>query len=690
GKFFSDIGSWIADKAKVAYEFFTKPNEDTGKTGFVTWLEESARKIRSMYYTIAGWPIWQKIGKFFSDVGAWIADKAKVAYQFFTEPNEDTGKTGFATWLEETATKITDAYQKIKKWPVWKAIGNFLSNIWGWVLGLFNGGGDGTEAESNEKWYKGTNAISEYIHGFTSTVNETLDAAEGETGQDTQQRVSAIGTFINGILTSVAGIITDVSKNLENVHFDESIKTFLTGAGELINGLFTALGSIFSMLGQMLARGEISERDLDNIDSIMSVVWLIFGKIMEVFLAEEGITTVVGALKGGLGKILGINFTSIGSEIRDIGIGIAAFAAAICAFKLLRVNEDDLKKYGGILLSVMAVVAFMLNAIAGLRSGKTASGLSNATSNAAEKCITAFINALERVAVIFIVMKLLPDIISTIADANVKMKNAGSEKTIGEDIMKTLEGVAILLGAVAGMGLLLALMQKIMPEGLDPGYTAKTVWSVVVALGEIAILIGAIEAMDALLRPVVGEDSNAFYDGIKKLSSAVAQMLTDLGKGIGNFVYAIGHGGLTPEEEVELTGKATRDLVEIITDMSNNMPEEQLELVISMVERMVGIYERIKDLGARAGNAAILVQAQDIAATFKTISESILTILSAFDMNFEFPDVELDEKARKYTGVFTKLLGTLANNDAIPEASETVEAADKILTDQYRGMDLNA
>ena len=684
GKFFSDIGAWIADKCKIAYEFFTKPDQDTGKTGFISWIESAVAWIKLKFWEISDWQIWKDLGKFFGNIGEWIRINFAKVSEFFTEPKVDTGKTGFVTWLENLGATFEGIFNKVKEAPIWQELGQFFTDIFNWVVNLVSGKSGDEEASLEES------PVLELLEDATEVADEITDKSEdaSDSTKKAETKLSAIGSFFSGIFESVGKVVTDISENFkgDNFVFSDSITTFLTGAGQFISAAFDAVGKLLAFLAKELKGEEIKIEDLTPIEQglhtiftkageflgaffsavgdllseftttlktnkkvigkdkdgneitedisamarIMEVVWSIFDSIIKVKYEQTKIELASGFLRDLGSKIFGTEINSMAEEIRDIGIGVAALSLALVALKTADLQPDEITLYGSWLISAIIAMSIFMSKLG--ESRKSAEQIEASATMNWNKVLTSLIHAVEMWAIVKTIMDALPTILDAIATTKIKLKQNDVDTSIGGEFLAVMGGIAIFLGAVAAAGIGFAAIQRISPGGLDPMATLSTIGSIVEIIGAAVIIIEAIQVVENLLQDAgLLDDEDGLLSFFADMGDTISKILTSLGQGIGKFIDAIGHGGMTKEERENRANAVAQQTFERLVALRQEMPIEELQQIVDMTEQLIGVYERLKGLGSRVDNQNIELSALDIAHTFRTISISIMEILTAFD-----------------------------------------------------------
>ena len=176
---------------------------DNGLGSILDSIIDIWNKFKGVWDTIVNWGFWGQIGQFATNVWSWIQDTFGGAWEFFTAPDEETGKTGFVAWIEDVWNAIKDFWENtiVKNGkPIWEGIGNFISNTWGWIQEQLGIGGGGNANEDSRgfphtavqedspvvKWLKGLwEGIQSFWNNTIVGTAKTLWIAIGDFLSDT-------------------------------------------------------------------------------------------------------------------------------------------------------------------------------------------------------------------------------------------------------------------------------------------------------------------------------------------------------------------------------------------------------------------------------------------------------------------------------------------------------------------------
>ena len=237
---------------------------DNGLGGVLDSIVNVWNKIKGVWDTIYNWSFWYDLGQFATNVWGWLKDTFGGAWEFFTAPDEETGKTGFVTWIEGVWQSIKDFWENTimgTARPIFEAIGKFLSDTWGWIKETFGIGGtkvvSGYRNGRLESWYDDAPVVS-WLKG----IWEAISGFWNETICGTAKVVwEAIGNFLSDTwawIKDLCGINNDEPTDLPDTEGDGSFLGWLRGTWEaiekfwndtVVNGGGTLLKNIAGFLG---------------------------------------------------------------------------------------------------------------------------------------------------------------------------------------------------------------------------------------------------------------------------------------------------------------------------------------------------------------------------------------------------------------------------------------------------------
>lgn len=498
GNFFSDIGSWISDQFGIVVNWFTEPT-DNGETGFSNWLTSIRTFFETAWADVVGWEGWASIGGFFSNIGNWISEQFGIVVNWFSEPT-DNGKTGFVIWLEEFAADVSRIWGIIVNWEGWKKIGEFFSDIFSWIMGLFGNGESAEEAASTKK-SKSTGKSK--LSALKDKAHIAADEAKGANKELSifERILNTIGEFLNRIGEFLTGKdLTGVTK------FFEAIGTFFNGLLDIVTKVLDSAGKFLSATAEGgLGAGWNSLGGETQTTIILSAVIALIGEIISLVKTRWESKIDSGE--------------SVAHKIAELGVALLAISLALGVISLI---PTDKLIAGGIVLAVI------LGALTMVSKNLAAISNQNATTPT-ERVLTKLITSVEKMGTIAIVMALLPEIIKAFGE----MKKQVPEMT-GLDIAGILIGLA---SAVALIFVAFSLSDKILGN-------SKGNWGNIGAYAKIALLLVGVVAVVA----AIGYASDQIIGTKTMLQSLkdAKEILTMTGEAVGGLIGGIVAGLIEP------------------------------------------------------------------------------------------------------------------------------------------------
>lgn len=605
-EFLTNTWSWICTQAGLGADavvnFFTKPDGQTGETGFVSWLREIWGSIETFWNdTIMGTakPLWEKIAKFATDTWGWISSQftvqryddrgfalnnpkapietwlsgiwnsienfwnntimgaarplwekiAKFASdtwgwirsQFTVKRYDDRGfelnnpKAPIETWLSGIWESVKGVWNEVVGWEGWAAIGEFLSNTWGWITGLFSGSGSATAGAGEES----VKMAEENAQAITETTKE---------GGFLERAIDSVGKFFERVLGSIKGSIP------------EGVTEFITNLTSLAGQIFGFIGDLMGTLSRVISTirtGDTSKLTSGDITTIFVGVIGVIGTIVLKLLNNKW-----------LSKIGDTHAQTLGLQILEFGAGMMLIASALAL--LSSVDQEKMKNGAlalGALMLAFGAIAYTIGKYGGKKETEKVSGV--------ERFFTNLVNQVAKFAIITVIVKSLPEIISAIGEA--KRSGAGA---IGEDFLKVAEGVAVLIGTI---GIVLTAAQKLSgSNGLDPRAALSTTLAISLSVGAIGAIFSFIGGLPEVFKSL-GIDGIQ-EQGLKNLDNATETMVK-FGESIGRFFGAI-VGAFTGQKDASnLT--TTAQGISDATKTAETITEDQMNH-LTMVMGMMG------------------------------------------------------------------------------------------------------
>ena len=261
----SPFARWAANLWAGFKKTMRKWANENGLGDILDKIVEMWNKIQEIWDQVVNWGFWSELGQFATNVWGWIKNTFGGAWEFFTAPDEETGKTGFVTWIEGVWESIKDFWENtiVKNGkPIWEAIGKFISNTWGWIKEQLGIGGGGNPNEDDRgfphtavqedspvvKWLKGL------WEGISNFWNNTICGTARTVWE-------AIGNFVSNTwnwIKDLCGINNDEPTDLPDNQGDGSFLGWLRQTWEniekfwnetIVGGGGTILENIANFLG---------------------------------------------------------------------------------------------------------------------------------------------------------------------------------------------------------------------------------------------------------------------------------------------------------------------------------------------------------------------------------------------------------------------------------------------------------
>ena len=629
GKFLGDAWTWIVNLAKDGIETvrdFLTP-DDSGKSDFVEWLSsfwDNVVKIwNELVESIKNSPILHSIGQFLNNAWRWIInlgkrdDPKRHFYKITGEANPNEGKSDFIKWLEGFWDNVTSVWnglvEKIKNSDVLQAIGSFLSDTWNWILSLFNGEPVETEEVS-----------SEVVTDNLENVQETAEDI-GEEANNTTSVIDSVSGFFTSLFASISELWDKITKFISEhngIEFSD-IETFVSGVSTAIGGLMTEVGNLLSAVGKWF-KGE--KWNTDELNALTNL--LVIGVLPILAKLFSGITDLGVGL---LAKGFGIDLVSLGSEFRDIGIGIAAIFGTIIALKLTGVTTTDLLTYGPWIAGAMALVGIIIAAISSLSKNLS----QNKSIFDGSGVLKKLIGALEKAGIIAIVMALLPEVLRAYGEAKAEMNGAD----FGWDLAIIFVSLAAGIGAMSLVVLAISAISTLIP----PGGLLKGAGALILAIGSIT---GVLALMNWLLPSVA--DAEALAQKASNVRDAIKNtfgIITDLvdvvvgdviptaaegvGKSVGGFFGGIWRGAtgkMTDEDKIILDEAMIELRIDTMTQQLIKLSEA---LSTEKIEQIGSLVDSIADAAGKMRTVSGSINFEGFADGFPTLVGGILGIFKA-------------------------------------------------------------
>ena len=562
-KLWNDITGLFQPKQKLAYGYRKGKLEswyETEDSPIVAFFKNLWHGVENAYNGLKAW--WKRsgVGDFFT--GLWN-DVSK----WFTEEKPGSGKTGFDEFLTELATLGSEAWAQLEKIP-WDDIGAFFQRIWNWIIGLFTDEGEGldeaaTEADKvNSGRVSGRLIAAAQLPGqIVQTISDSGTGNKKATDKDAKNTEEKLSIFqvIIGTLTEFFNSIAETAKQL---YKDSALKQFFESLGNFLKmlvKLVTKVLDFFTRIGNNLGNGTV---DLEEIVAgLIGIIFLVFS-----FISYKN--------NNALSKIK-TSSQSIGLQFLEIAIGFMLIASAVSLLTTL--DEHKMLVAAAVLVAVGGVITAIIGTMGSLSTAKASTSVAV---QPWERVVNNFVDTLGKIAIVFIGLKLLPDIIRTVGDVK---KELGDVK-IGEDVMEALIG---LVGFISGIAISFAVADKMTnSKGIDPMGALKTIVSVLLVVGIIVAALGAGGWLIGLIGNAVGGEN--WYEGIVDRINEFSLILAAIFGAIGQAIYAMALGGTDMQKSL-----SAKEAADQLYAMSQVFDIEK----VSGVMRMVTLAKQISDTG---------------------------------------------------------------------------------------------
>lgn len=601
--FFTDTWKWICGVADTVTTFFTKPDEDTGETGFVSWIRgvwESVEKFWNETIMGTARPLWEKIAKFASDTWGWISS------QFVAKKYDDRGfelnnpQAPIVTWLSDIWGSIEKFWNETimgTARPLWEKIAKFASDTWGWISSQFvakkyddrgfelnnpqapivtwlSGIWDKVKGVWNDvvAW-EGWQAIGEFLGNtwgwitglFNSSETSTAGASEqsvkmAENNAKTIEEATKKSGFLESTIDAVGKFFERILGAVTETVIPEGVTDFLKNMTGMVGQMLGFIGDLMGTIGRIIEAIRTGDKSKMTQGDWTAVFVAVLG----------GVATIVLKMLNNkwLSKIGDTQAQSIGLQLLEFGGGLMLISSALALLSTLDVEK---MKNGALVLSGLVVafgaIVYTMSLVKSNKQTKEISGV--------ERFFTNLVNQAAKFAIISVLVKSLPSIIEAIGEA--KKGGAGS---VGEDFLKVAEGVAILFGTIS---IILAATQKLSgAKGLDPKAALSTTLAISLSIGAIGAIFSFIGGLPEVFKLIGVDDIQS--QGLKNLDNATETMVK-FGESIGRFFGAI-VGAFTGQKDASNLNATAQGLSDA-SQIAETITEDQMNH-LTMVMSMMG------------------------------------------------------------------------------------------------------
>ena len=652
----------------VASLFATKnENGDDIEMPIVTFFNGIYNKIVSVWESVFGengtltkW--WNggdnAVANFFKGVYDSVAEMfapvTKISYDKNGAMSIRT-EAPIVTFFRETWEGIKGIFEEIQNSGILEQIGDFFSRLWSSFTSIFSGGDELAEVTEAAEPTKAADTVKKVV-GSTAEMTEAVAKNTPSSPKVTVQSVSILERIVNAI----SGFIQEVFKSINGVVIPPEVTSFFENLGKVLLSIMDFFGRIFGHISKMFNSTVLGGKEDATTE------WIVAGVIGLIAVFQQVFSYLNNA---NLAKIGGGE--SFAAKFMSLGLGILAIASAIALLTTIDQGKmwsavGAVAVIGGVLAGIMAAVAANTRNRQGLAAieGKT-------------EIWTKLIGAIEKIALVAIALKLLPEIIRAFADAKKQVPELE-----GTDIMNTLMGLAV---AVSGISLALGVVQKITAnQGIDPAAAIKTAFAIAGFFGALVTGFGLIGGLTGAMANMSdkwqGAESGATVKSVTKSLEDGGEILKSIGKMFNSFV-----GGLFG---IKTDGEKIAESQEILSGIADG-----LEIFTS--DKSSGILRVLNLIGALAQITQDAPDATKV-SNFADALEPLAIGISRFNFTMQgwAEDGEFDakwstdgleanvEKVRKLLGVVGQISDMPLNK---PNAEGWLSGL-KVLTDETNGM----
>ena len=538
--FFKKIYGWITDAWDSVYEPLKK------------WWEDA------------------KVSEFFK--GIW--DEIMSAFGSGEESGESSvdpdKKAPIVEWFEQLSADLKAVWDGIIGWQGWESIGQFFSDIWNWIIGLFNGD-------------------KSVVGGAEEAAVAIKDGGKkAEALKDSQGFFEQIGGFF-------AGLFTSFSESVSAIGSVPEAKAIMTTISDIIKIVSTVVQTVTDWLGRVTgANGQ----EATTADKIIPIIIAAASIALEVYKYKKASNLAKIAEAGGF-------MTNIGGELLKIAAGIALLAIAVRFLGSL--PTDQLIKGGATMAILGTVIIFLINGMNGLNQTLNKRIMPETS---AERIAKHAITAVTIAGTIAEVMALLPNILD-------KLQGFGPDVN-GDAIFKTFSGIAVMISSLI---LSIAVFNKLGGGQQSVAAAAQGALAIVVGLGILLVgfdaIIGTLLGFDEALAQVDESKFKGLHKQHLDRIKAGGETLAAIADAIGGFLGALGGGlaGGFNQAKSERDSKAVVSAADILKDVSVEDMQHMADVVgiLSDIQEAIPDYDNIWDkwingdkLGALGDNVARL------------------------------------------------------------------------------------
>jgi len=297
------VSSFLQQSWQSIVDFFTKVDEETGKTGFWNFIEQLHGKFVEWGMFFETDPLGQTLKSFFDTIWGVISS-------FFTEVDEETGKTTFGRLLENLIGEITKFADDTKKVESFTELMEKINQFWST---LFPKNAESAPS-AGEMPSIGDPALLTWFNQTITNIQGIVDSVRGSITAEQWDAVTGFFTQLaDFVLKMVNSAVTWTSENYASAA--EGVKALWN---DFLKPVLTTLKDIFVFIGggiTELAKNFGSDKVLVGLIFTMGLRLLLYG----FYFTQHAKELAEKARLGGTTATIGMSLLGIGLLISGIG-----------------------------------------------------------------------------------------------------------------------------------------------------------------------------------------------------------------------------------------------------------------------------------------------------------------------------------------------------------------------------------
>ena len=171
----------------------------------VAFFKGAWKGIQDAFEEVKNWKGWSEIGKFFTGIWNTIAGlfKPKSGTPIYdsTGRHETYEDSPIVAFFKSAWIGIKSAFEEVKKWSGWTAIGNFFTGIWNTIAGLFKPkmGTPIYDSTGRHETYEDSPIVA-FFKSAWQGIQDAFEAVKKWKGW------SEIGNFFTGVWNKISGL----------------------------------------------------------------------------------------------------------------------------------------------------------------------------------------------------------------------------------------------------------------------------------------------------------------------------------------------------------------------------------------------------------------------------------------------------------------------------------------------------